>query len=135
MATCYHSLSIVVPLIVILCFSLSLIVLLVATRCLQWSLVVIRCATFTVQNFRKNLINNQKQPSEGVLWKSCCEIFRKSHRETSMVEGCDFSTQTTLQRVCFPVNFQKILSTGFWQNTSGLLLPNNVGSTKNQKKQ
>ena len=47
-----------------------------------------------------------------------------------MVECCDFSIKIALDRVCFPVNFQKIFRTGFLQKTSGQLLPNNVGSTK-----
>ena len=47
-----------------------------------------------------------------------------------MVECCDFSIKIAIDRVCFPVNFQKIFRTGFLQKTSGQLLPNNVGSTK-----
>ena len=47
-----------------------------------------------------------------------------------MVECCDFSIKIALHRVCFPVNFQKNIRTGFLQKTSGQLLPNNVGSTK-----
>ena len=88
-------------------------------------------------NFCKNLINNQKQPSRGVLQKSCSENVRKIHRKTPTVECIDFSTKIALHRVCFPVHFQKNFGTGFSQNTSGQLLPsnhgNNVGSTKNWK--
>ena len=47
-----------------------------------------------------------------------------------MVECCDFSIKIALHRVCFPVNFQKNIRTGFLQKTSAQLLPNNVGSTK-----
>ena len=85
------------------------------------------------KNVCKNLINNQKQLSRGVLQKNCSKNFRKIHRKTSSVECCDFSTKITFHRVCVPVNFQKIFRTGFLQNTSGQLLPNYVGSTKNLK--
>ena len=83
------------------------------------------------KNVCKNLINNQKQPSRGALQKSSSENFRKINRKTSTVEGCNFSIKIALHRVCFPVNIQKNFRTGFLQNTSGQLFPNNVGSTKN----
>ena len=83
--------------------------------------------------FNYGIMNDQKQTSRGVLQKSCSENFRKTHRKTSTVECCGFSFKIARHRVCFPVNFQKIFRTGFLHNTSGQLLPNDVGSTKNQK--
>ena len=85
-------------------------------------------------NVCKNLINNQSQPSRGVLQKNCSENFRKNRSKTSTVESCDFSTKITLHRVYFPVKFLKIFRAAFLQNTSRQLLPNNVGSTKKKEK-
>ena len=85
-------------------------------------------------NVCKNLINNQSQPSRGVLQKDCSENFRKNDSKTSTVESCDFSTKITLHRVYFPVNFLKIFRTAFLQNTSRQLFPNNAGSTKKKEK-
>ena len=40
-------------------------------------------------------------------------------------------TKAEPHRVCFPVNFQNMFRIALLQNTSGKLLPNNVGSAKN----
>ena len=118
--TCYHSLYHSLSFFVFYCRSLYYSLPLVFTR-------------YSFQNVCKNLINNQMQLSRGVLQKSCSEIFRKILRKTSTVDCCDFGTKITLHTVCFPVNFQKTFIAGVLHNTSGQLLPNNVGSTKNWK--
>ena len=66
------------------------------------------------QNVRKNLINNHKQLSRGILQKSCSENFWKIHRKTSKTKCCDFSTEIALHRANFPVNFQKNFRAGFY---------------------
>ena len=71
--------------------------------------------------------NNQKQPSRGILMKSCFENMQQIYRRTSMPK-CDFSKvaiEMTLWHVCSPVNLLHIFRTPFPKKTLGRLLLNN----------
>ena len=136
MKTCCHSLSFVVPLVItrctIHCHSFSFLVTCCTTCYCSLPLVAIRCATglsFYQRSDTAVLGKTDVRSRTRFLQKSCSENFRKINGKTSTVECCDFTTKITLHLECFPVNFR----TGFLQNASGQLLPNNEGSTKNQK--
>ena len=67
-------------------------------------------------------IRVQKQPSRGVLGKSCSENMQQTYRRIPMPE-CDFNKVASLRHGCSPVNLLHIFRTPFPKNTSeGLLL-------------
>ena len=81
------------------------------------------CLDFWTSFCKLLQMNEQKQPSRGVLRKSCSENMQQIYRRTPMPK-CDFNKVAlhTLRHGCSPVNLLHIFRTPFSENTSGRLL-------------
>ena len=127
----YHSLSFVVPLVVIRCHSLSFVVTRCTTRCHSLSFVVTRCTTrchsLSLDVPLVCLFINDPMPSAisiKLLWKDEGNLQENKHVELSAISiklENNF-TEITLRHGCSPVSLLDIFRTRFLKNTFGRLL-------------
>ena len=76
-------------------------------------------------------INDQKQPSRGVLKKRCCENMQQIYRRTPLPK-CNF-IEISLRHWCSSVNLLHVFRTHFPRNTSGCLLLKSIRFTDLQE--